>query len=562
METVHKECGRAVPASDLRRKQLYEETVAPFSDKPHEECGRAVPVSDLRRMRFHEETGAPLSDKPHEECGRAVPASDLRRKRFYEETGTPLADKPHEECGVFGIMTPQAENLAHLVYCGLFALQHRGQEGAGITVNDDGVFTTHKDLGLVDHVFTPQVLSGFPNGNMAVGHTRYGTTGGNQRRNCQPMEVNHQKGKMALVHNGNLSNAGRLRSVLEQRGAIFHTTSDTEIIAYLITQARLQTDSIEDAVRLAVPQLEGAFSLIVMSAQKMIAVRDPHGFRPLCIGSLPDGGHVIASESCALNAVGAKFERDVEAGEMIVLTTDGRIQSDRRYAGTAPKRTCIFEYIYFARPDSVLDGVSVHAARKRAGALLAAAHPAQADVIIGVPDSGLDAALGFAEASGIPYGIGLIKNKYIGRTFIAPSQSERVSGVQLKLSPVCETVAGRRIVLIDDSIVRGTTSRRIVRLLRDAGAKEIHMRISSPPFLHPCWYGTDIDSEETLIACHYTVDEIAEIIGADSLGFLPIGALPQLAGTDGICTACFTGDYPTTVESDESKDRFEQKIHR
>ena len=467
----------------------------------------------------------------------------------------------HEECGVFGILTPQPENLAHLTYCGLFALQHRGQEGAGISVNDDGVFTTHKDLGLVDHVFPPQILSSFPQGRIAVGHTRYGTTGGSQRRNCQPMEVNHHKGKMALVHNGNLSNAGRLRSVLEQRGAIFHTTSDTEIIAYLITQARLQTDSIEDAVRLAVPQLEGAFSLILMSAQKLIAVRDPHGFRPLCIGRLPQGGYVTASESCALSAVGAEFLRDLEPGEMIVLTPDGAMQSDRRYCGTAPKRTCIFEYIYFARPDSVLDGVSVHAARKKAGALLAAAHPVNADAVIGVPDSGLDAALGFAEASGIPYGIGLIKNKYIGRTFIAPSQSERDSGVQLKLSAIRETVAGKRIVLIDDSIVRGTTSRRIVNLLRQAGAAEIHMRISAPPFLHPCYYGTDIDSEENLIANHHSVEEIAEIIGADSLGFLPLDALPALAGSDGICTACFTGDYPTAVEQDEAKDRFERKIH-
>ncbi|MBR5372293.1 MAG: amidophosphoribosyltransferase [Oscillospiraceae bacterium] len=469
--------------------------------------------------------------------------------------------KIHEECGVFGIVTLSPEPLAHTVYCGLFALQHRGQEGAGITVNDDGVFTTHKDLGLVDHVFTPQVLAGFPHGTMAIGHTRYGTTGGNQRRNCQPMEVNHQKGKMSLVHNGNLSNAGKLRSVLEQRGAIFHTTSDTEIIAYIITQARLQTDSIEDAVRLAVPQLEGAFSLIVMSAQKMIAVRDPNGFRPLCIGTLHDGGFVLASESCALTAVGAEFLRDVEPGEMIVLTNDGKMHSDKRFTKTAPKRSCVFEYIYFARPDSVIDGVSVHAARKKAGRLLAQTHPVEADVVIGVPDSGLDAALGYAEESGIQYGIGLIKNKYIGRTFIAPSQNERVSSVRLKLSPIRETVEGRRIVLIDDSIVRGTTSRRIVSLLRDAGAKEIHMRISSPPFLHPCYYGTDIDSEDNLIASHHTPEEIAKIIGADSVGFLPLETLPQLADTDEICTACFSGDYPTAVDRDESKDRFERKIH-
>lgn len=467
----------------------------------------------------------------------------------------------HEECGVFGIMTPQPEPLAHLVYCGLFALQHRGQEGCGMTVNDDGVFTTHKDLGLVDHVFPPQVLGSFPSGTMAVGHTRYGTTGGNQRRNCQPMEVNHQKGKMALVHNGNLSNAAVLRSALEQRGAIFHSTSDTEIIAYIITQARLQTDSIEDAVRIAVSQLEGAFSLIVMSAQKLIAVRDPHGFRPLCIGTLPDGGYVFSSESCALSAVGAVFLRDIEAGEMLVLTPDGELQSDRRFVHTAPKTACIFEHIYFARPDSVLDGVSVHAARRRAGAILAQTHPAEADVVIGVPDSGLDAALGFAEASGIPYGIGLIKNKYIGRTFIAPTQNERISGVRLKLSPIRDTVAGKRIILIDDSIVRGTTSRRIVSLLREAGAREIHMRISSPPFLHPCYYGTDIDSEENLIACRHTIPEIAEMIGADSLGFLPMESLPQLAGTDEICTACFSGEYPTAVDHAESRDRFERRIH-
>ncbi|MCQ2417114.1 MAG: amidophosphoribosyltransferase [Oscillospiraceae bacterium] len=467
----------------------------------------------------------------------------------------------HEECGVFAVMTPQPESLAHLIYCGLFALQHRGQEGCGMTVNDDGVFMTHKDLGLVEHVFPPQVLGQFPKGTMAIGHTRYGTTGGNQRRNCQPMEVNHQKGKMALVHNGNLSNASALRSALEQRGAIFHTTSDTEIIAYIITQARLQTDSIEAAVRIAISQLEGAFSMIVMSAQKMIAVRDAHGFRPLCIGELPGGGYVFASESCALTAIGAAFLRDVEPGEMVIVTPEGNLQSDKRFVNTMPKKLCVFEYIYFARPDSVIDGVSVHSARKKAGALLASACPADADVIIGVPDSGLDAALGFSEASNIPYGIGLIKNKYIGRTFIAPSQNERVSAVRLKLSPIHETVAGKRIVLIDDSIVRGTTSRRIVTLLREAGAKEIHMRISAPPFLHPCYYGTDIDSEENLIANNHTVEEIAELIGADSLGFLPLEALPQLAASDGICTACFTGEYPTAIDRDESKNRFERKIH-
>lgn len=467
----------------------------------------------------------------------------------------------HEECGVFGIMTPQPEQLANLTYYGLFALQHRGQEGCGITVNDDGVFTTHKDLGLVEQVFPPSVLGAFPCGTTAVGHTRYGTTGGNQRRNCQPMEVNHQKGKMALVHNGNLSNAGALRSTLEERGAIFHSTSDTEIIAYIITQARLKTASIEDAVRAAIPQLEGAYSMILMSAQKLIAVRDPHGFRPLCIGTLPEGGYVIASESCALTAVGAAFLRDILPGEIVILTPDGRLHTDGTFLNTAPETACIFEHIYFARPDSVIDGVSVHAARRRAGALLAAAHPVDADVVIGVPDSGLDAALGYAEAAGIPYGIGLIKNKYIGRTFISPTQNERINQVRIKLSAVKETVAGKRVILIDDSIVRGTTSRRIVSLLREAGAKEIHMRISAPPFLHPCYYGTDIDSEKNLIACRHTIPEITEMIGADSLGYLPQTDLPKLIGSNTICTACFSGNYPTAVNHTESKDRFEHKLH-
>ena len=467
----------------------------------------------------------------------------------------------HEECGVFGIMTKTPQPLANLTYYGLFSLQHRGQEGCGISVNDDGVFTTHKDLGLVETVFTPAVLGSFPQGTMAIGHTRYGTTGGNHRRNCQPMEVNHQKGKLALVHNGNLSNAGVLRDALEQRGAIFHSTSDTEIIAYIITQERLRTPSIEEAVRAAVTQLDGAYSLVLMSAQKLIAVRDPHGFRPLCLGRLADGGYAVASESCALHAVGAEFLRDVQPGELLVITQDGRLISDTTRTGSVKKSMCIFEYIYFARPDSVQDGVSVHLARRRAGALLAKAHPAEADVVIGVPDSGLDAALGYAEASGIPYGIGLIKNKYIGRTFISPTQDMRVNQVRIKLAAIRETVAGKRVVLIDDSIVRGTTSRRIVSLLRDAGAKEIHMRISAPPFLHPCYYGTDIDSEENLIACHHTVSEIAGLIGADSLGYLPVASLPELVGSDEICTACFTGEYPTEIDGSARKDRFARKLH-
>ena len=465
----------------------------------------------------------------------------------------------HEECGVFGVYSPKAENVAGLAYYGLYALQHRGQEGCGIVVNDDGVFTSHKGLGLVSEVFGPEEMAKFPQGTMAVGHARYGTTGGNDLSNCQPIQVNHLKGKLALAHNGNLSNALPLRRELELSGAIFHTTSDTETIAYVITRERITAPSIEKAVVRAMEKLEGAYSLVMMSATKLIAVRDPHGFRPLCYGIMEDGAYVVASESSALTAVGAAFQRDLLPGEIAVIDSDG-IRFDRTHCGTAEKKLCIFEYIYFARPDSVIEGISVHESRKQAGRLLAQAHPVDADIVIGVPDSGLDAALGYAQASGIPYGIGLIKNKYIGRTFISPGQNNRVDQVRIKLTPVESEVRGKRVVLIDDSIVRGTTSERIVRLLRNAGATEIHMRISAPPFLYPCYYGTDIDSRDHLIACHHSVAEIARIIGADSLGYLPMEALPQLCGSSGYCSACFSGEYPTAVPQDTRKDQFEQKL--
>ena len=391
----------------------------------------------------------------------------------------------HEECGVFGILSNQKENLGKLVYYGLYALQHRGQESCGIVVNDDGVFSSYKDLGLVSEVFSRDTLAHLSEGTMAVGHVRYGTTGGTIRNNCQPIEVNHQKGKMALAHNGNLSNALELRDKLELSGAIFHTTSDTETIAYMITRERLTAPSIEDAVSHAMNALEGAYSLILMSSAKMIAVRDPYGFRPLCYGKMPDGSYVIASESCALTAVGAELVRDLLPGEILVFSEQG-IESRREHCGIRKQKTCIFEYIYFARPDSVIDKISVSAARIQAGKILAQKKPVRADLVIGVPDSGLDAALGFSQASGIPYGIGLVKNKYIGRTFISPGEKERLDLVRMKLSPIISAIRGKRVVLIDDSIVRGTTSKQIVNLLREAGAKEIHMRISAPPFLHPC----------------------------------------------------------------------------
>ena len=467
--------------------------------------------------------------------------------------------KLHEECGVFGVYSPKKTDVAGDVYYGLYALQHRGQESCGIVVNDDGLFFSHKDVGQVSTVFDAESLSKLPQGNMAVGHARYGTTGGNNRNNCQPIEVNHQKGKMALAHNGNISNAYVLRNELELSGAIFHTTSDTEIIAYIVTRERLRTPSIEKAVLETMKYLDGAYSLVLMSAQKLIIVRDPYGFRPLCYGKTADGKYIAASETCALEAVGAEFVRDVEPGEVIVFSEKG-IESYKEFCGTKRKQTCIFEYIYFARPDSVIDGVSVHSARIRAGEILAEEFPAEADVVVGVPDSGLDAALGFSRRSGIPYGIGFIKNKYIGRTFISPTQNERDDQVRIKLNPIRSTVEGKSVVLVDDSIVRGTTSGRIVRLLRDAGAKEIHMRISSPPFTNPCYYGTDIDTRENLIACHHTVEEIAGLIGADSLGYLPIRCLPELVGHDKICNACFTGEYGTAVPEVVSKNRFERRL--
>lgn len=475
-------------------------------------------------------------------------------------------DGVHEECGVFGIFSPVETDVATSTYLGLYALQHRGQESCGIVVNQDGVFHSHKDLGLVSEVFTQGQLQALGHGHMAIGHVRYGTTGGNSRANCQPIEVRHMKGSLALAHNGNLTNFGALREELELQGSIFHSTSDTEIIAYVITKQRLRHDSVEDAIDAAMNIIQGAYSLVILSPQKLIAVRDPHGFRPLCYGQTKEGAFCVASESCALEAVGATFIRDVKPGEMLIFSKDG-ITSITHHCGQACHNLCVFEYIYFARPDSVIDGTAVHEARLRAGRFLAEEHPVEADVIIGVPDSGLDAALGYSMASGIPYGIGFVKNKYIGRTFIAPGQPERENQVRIKLNPIESTVRGRRVILIDDSIVRGTTSGRIVKLLREVGAREVHMRISSPPFLHPCYYGTDINSKEHLIACAHSVKEIASILGVDSLGYLSLEHTRQLgtpssstAGATGYCTACFSGEYPTGIPEKPYKNRFEQRI--
>ena len=467
-----------------------------------------------------------------------------------------------EECGVFGVYSPETYGIADTVYYGLFALQHRGQESCGIVVNDDGVFSPYKDTGLVNDVFTPEIIEQLGEGSIAVGHVRYGTTGSNDRSNAQPIVVNHVKGKMALAHNGNLVNSGELRRELELQGSIFHTTSDTEVISYIITKERLTAPSIEQAVNRAMDKLKGAYSLVVMSPSKLIAVRDEHGFRPLCYGKTSDGRYIVASESCALDAVGAQFIRDIKPGEIVVFDKNG-VRTIEDHCNKKPCTLCVFEYIYFARPDSIIDGCCVHSARVRAGAFLALQHPVQADVVIGVPDSGLDAAIGYSKQSGIPYGIGFIKNKYIGRTFIAPGQKNREDKVRIKLNPIPDTVRGKRIVMIDDSIVRGTTSARIVKLLREAGASEIHMRVSAPPFLNPCYYGTDIDSRDNLIACKHSTEEIAEIIGVDSLGYLSIENVKQIAkGMNGCgyCTACFDGVYPTKIPQTPLKNRFETKI--
>lgn len=468
--------------------------------------------------------------------------------------------KLREECGVFGILSVPGRDVASAAYYGLFALQHRGQESAGIVVNDDGVFTDYKDMGLVNDVFTPQVLESLGQGDMAVGHVRYGTTGSTDRANAQPIVVNHIKGRMALAHNGNLINSYELRRELEMEGSIFHTTSDTEVISYIITKERLTSGSIEEAVNRAMDRIKGAYSMVLMSPAKLIAVRDENGFRPLCFGQCADGSFVVASESCALDACGAKFIRDVEPGEIVIFEKDG-YRTIRDHCGKQKESFCVFEYIYFARPDSVINGCSVHEARLQAGRFLAQEHPVEADVVIGVPDSGIDAALGYAMESGIPYEVGFVKNKYIGRTFISPGQKSRENKVKIKLNPIVSAIKGKRVVVVDDSIVRGTTSARIVKVLREAGAKEVHMMISAPPFINACYYGTDIDSQDMLIACNHTLEEIAEIIDVDSIGYLSLEHVKLLTGKDtGFCTGCFSNVYPTEVPEQTSKSRFEMKI--
>ena len=448
----------------------------------------------------------------------------------------------HEECGVFGIYASTPVNAAATCYYGMCALQHRGQESCGIAINNDGWIRCHKNMGLVNEVFTHQTLDALE-GTIAIGHVRYSTTGASVLSNTQPLVTQYVKGTLSLAHNGNLTNAITLRKELEAQGAFFQTTVDSEIIAYLVAKERTQTPSVEEAVEKTMEKIQGGYALLVMSPKKLIAARDPYGFKPLCMGKIGDSV-VFASETCALDAVGAKFERDVEPGEIVVCDENG-IRSIKTHCRGICKM-CIFEYIYFARPDSFIDGKSVYEARLQAGRLLASQHPVEADVVIGVPESGLDAANGYAEASGIPCVRGFMKNTYVGRTFIKPAQDQRAEAVRIKLNPVSPAVKGKRVVLIDDSIVRGTTMAKIVRMLREAGATEVHVRISSPPFISPCYYGTDVPSCDMLIACQHTIPEICEILGADSLGYLEVDSLGDLIGdtTHSFCDACFTGNYP------------------
>ncbi len=463
---------------------------------------------------------------------------------------------------VFGIFGTETADVASSVYYGLYALQHRGQASSGIVVNDDGVFHAYKDSGLVNEVFAPNVLKGLGLGQMAVGNVRYGTSDTKDRINAEPIVVNHSKGKMAISLDGKLVNAGELKREMELQGLIFHTGNDAELISAVIIKERITAPSIEEAVYRAMGRMEGAYSLVVMSPQKLIAARDPRGMHPLCFGRRNDGEYVVASETCALNSVGATCIREVRPGEVVIFSKEG-IRSLEGHCGAKEERLCVFEYLYTARPDSVLADCSVHLARKRAGAYLAKALPVEADVVIGAPDSGIDAAIGYAEESGIPYGLGLIKNKYIGRTFIDPGQNVREDKVKIKLNPVVETVKGKRVILVDDSIVRGTTMVRVVKLLRDAGATEIHVRSSAPKFLNPCYYGTDIASRNVLIACNHTTEEMTEMFGADSVGFLPLEDVFKLGEggkCTGYCAACFNGEYPTAAPTVDDSSKYDKKI--
>lgn len=469
-------------------------------------------------------------------------------------------DELHEECGVFGMYDFDGNDVASTIYYGLFALQHRGQESCGIAVSETngpkGKVTSYKGMGLVNEVFTQESLESMK-GDIGVGHVRYSTAGASTRENAQPLVLNYVKGTLALAHNGNLINANELREELEYTGAIFQTTIDSEVIAYHIARERLNSKTVEEAVCRAAGKIKGAFSLVVMSPRKLIGARDPFGFKPLCIGKR-NNAYIIASETCALETIGAEYVRDVMPGEVVTITPEGILSDTSLCLPKEQEARCIFEYIYFARPDSHIDGVSVYASRIKAGRFLAMDSPVDADLVVGVPESGNAAALGYSMESGIPYGTAFVKNGYVGRTFIKPKQSNRESSVKVKLNVLAEAVRGKRVIMIDDSIVRGTTSDRIVKMLREAGATEVHVRISSPPFLWPCYFGTDIPEREQLIAYNRTVEEIRQIIGADSLGYLDIERLEEMSEGLPICKGCFNGKYPMEPPTEDIRGDFER----
>lgn len=472
-------------------------------------------------------------------------------------------DKLKEECGVFGIYDFDGRDVASTIYYGLFALQHRGQESCGIAVSDTqgpkGKVLSYKDMGLVNEVFTPENVDiDAMKGDIGVGHVRYSTAGSSTRENAQPLVLNYVKGTLALAHNGNLINAIELRKELEYTGAIFQTTIDTEVIAYYIARERLNSKTVEEAVGRAMEKIKGAYSLIVMSPRKLIGARDPFGFKPLCIGKR-ENSYIITSETCALETIGAEYVRDVLPGEIVTITPEGGIQSDTSHClKKAEQARCVFEYIYFARPDSHIDGVGVFQSRMQAGRFLAIDSPVEADLVVGVPESGNAAAQGYALESGIPYGTAFVKNSYVGRTFIKPKQSNRESSVRIKLNAMREVVNGKRVIMIDDSIVRGTTSDRIVGMLKEAGAKEVHVRISSPPFLWPCYFGTDVPAREQLIAFNRSVDEIGQLIGADSLAYLEIDRLKEIVSNLEICSGCFTGKYPLEPPKEDIRGEYQK----
>lgn len=471
-----------------------------------------------------------------------------------------LKESPQEECGVFGIYKNGADlNVTEETYMALYALQHRGQESAGIAVNDGGEFRCAKDVGVVPEALPEKALRTLGDGEIAIGHVCYCASETLVRAAAQPLVMRYVKGSLAIAHNGAITNLNELHQSLEQGGAIFQSNSNAELIAYVVASQRTGSASIEEAVLSAVKQLKGAFSMVLSSPSKLIGVRDPNGFRPLCIGKLGKS-YVLSSESCAFDSLGAQFIRDVLPGEVVVIDEEGMHSYKENCTGKSS--VCMFEYVYIARPDSVIDGVSVHEARKRAGEFLAEEYPVEADLVCGVPDSGVSAALGYAERSGIPYGVALIKNKYIGRSFAGHRDALKEQLAQVKINVLKAAVEGRRIVIIDDSIVKGTTCAHIVRLLKEAGAKEVHMRISSPPFLNQCYYGTDIKSEDDLIARRMNADEICREIGADSLGYLSVGHLRQIAqeANAGFCDACFTGNYPAETPSSKYEDKFAKKI--